>query len=349
MKGRIKYAAYASPWLDGLSDLKPKTREGYNSLMRIHILPAFGDIAIGAIKTEHVRSFVGRLGKKLSPFRVRQAYRLFASSLSATTADGYINRNPCLGIRLPRIKRQSEPHFLTDDQIQVLARVTAEPFDTLIYVLAYTGLRWGEAAALRRKRVLLPQVPATIGHLVVAESMSTVGSTHHFDKPKSERSNRTVPFGRVLRTLLEKHLNRYPGDPDDLVFTSRGGQPLRHSNFYRRVFRPAVERAHEIDPWIPEDLDIHDLRRTCASLLIHNRAMPNQVQEWMGWSTIDLLDIYARLYPGSLEPLAERLAPAPEGGASEAGGHGVDTAVRASDLEGGEDSDLAGKMKSTPS
>jgi hypothetical protein len=171
---------------------------------------------------------------------------------------------------------------------------------------AYTGLRWGEGAVLRRKRVLLPEIPGNIGYFVVAESMSIVGTTHHFDKPKNERSNRKVPFGPFLRRIIEEHLTRCPDDPDALVFTSLGDQPPRHSNFHRRVFRRAVARAHDIDSTIPEDLDIHDFRRTCASLLIHNRAMPNQVQEWMGWSTIDLLDIYARLYPG--EPPAARRA-----------------------------------------
>ncbi|HSF86639.1 MAG TPA: site-specific integrase, partial [Acidimicrobiia bacterium] len=116
--------------------------------------------------------------------------------------------------------------------------------------------------------------------------------------------SRIVGIPGFLRNLLEDHLTRYvPDDPEALGFTSPQGAPLRHSNFRRQVWYTAVERAE-----LPEGLRIHDLRHTCASLLIAADANPKAVQAHLGHSSIAVtMDRYTHLFPSDIEALVGRL------------------------------------------
>jgi integrase len=88
-----------------------------------------------------------------------------------------------------------------------------------------------------------------------------------------------------------------------LVFTASEGGPLRHANFYKRIWRPARQAA-----CVPDGLRIHDLRHTCAALLIAQGASPKAIQAHLGHSSIQVtFDRYGHLFPEDLEDLAARL------------------------------------------
>jgi integrase len=91
-------------------------------------------------------------------------------------------------------------------------------------------------------------------------------------------------------------------DPTALVFTSPNGNPLRHSNFYSRVWRPAVLEAD-----VPIGLRIHDLRHTAAAFMISEGADLLLVGRQLGHSSVTVTQRYAHLYPGAGEDLAARL------------------------------------------
>jgi integrase len=107
-----------------------------------------------------------------------------------------------------------------------------------------------------------------------------------------------------LRDLLAEHLARYvDDDPSALVFTSPQGQPLRNTNFRRQVWYRAVAEAG-----LPDGLRIHDLRHTCASLLISQGAHPKAIQTVLGHSSITVtMDRYGHLFPSDMEALAAAL------------------------------------------
>jgi integrase len=159
------------------------------------------------------------------------------------------------------------------------------------------ALRWGEAAAIRRRRGDLLR-----GRLEVAESLAEVGAALHFGPTKTHQC-RAVTLPRFLRTMLGQHLEDVPTDPDALVFTAPGGGPLRLTNFRRRVWVPALRAAH-----LPERFRIHDLRHTCASLLIAWGEHPKKIQEHLGHSSIQVtMDRYGHLFPDENERLADAL------------------------------------------
>lgn len=94
-----------------------------------------------------------------------------------------------------------------------------------------------------------------------------------------------------------------PVAAEDFVFTVPMGGPLRRDLLYRRIIRPAVEKAG-----LPSGLRLHDLRHTCVSLLIQLGAHPKAIQERLGHSSITVtMDVYGHLFPSVAEALTERL------------------------------------------
>jgi integrase len=101
-----------------------------------------------------------------------------------------------------------------------------------VLVLAYTGLRWGEATALRTRRL-----DPLLGRIEVAESVTDVNGHMIFGSPKSH-ARRWVPIPKFLREDLALQLT--DRGPDDLVFPSRTGTPLRMQSFRRWHFDRAA-------------------------------------------------------------------------------------------------------------
>jgi len=206
----------------------------------------------------------------LGPSGVRQARQVLNAMLTLAVDAGYLPTNPVDGTSTPRL---SEPEmlFLDADEVERLADTIRQRYGTLVYLLAYGGLRWEEAAALRRKRCDLSR-----SRIEVAESLADVSGHLYFGPTKNHRS-RIVPIPGFLRDLFAEHLDRHvPNDPEALVFTTPNSTRLRNSNFRRQIWYQAVEEAG-----LPEGLRIHDLRHTCASLLAAADANPKG--RCLGW------------------------------------------------------------------
>ncbi|MGH9166343.1 MAG: tyrosine-type recombinase/integrase [Acidimicrobiia bacterium] len=159
-------------------------------------------------------------------------------------------------------------------------------------------LRWGEAVALRRSRCHLLR-----SRVEVAESLAEVNGRRYFGEPKTYQ-RRMVAVPAFLQNRLAAHLaSEVEDDPGALVFTSPTGKPIRHGWFYARVWKPALEEA-----CLPEDVRIHDLRHTAASLLIAEGVHPRAVQAHLGHSSISVtMDRYGHLFPSEFEAIAEKL------------------------------------------
>jgi integrase len=187
--------------------------------------------------------------------------------------------------------------FLTPSEILDLADAITPPFGTLVIFAAYTGLRAGEIGAMRVGRLDLLR-----GTAQVHESLADVKGKLVFG-PTKTYAHRTVRLPRFLCDELGAYLSDRPARSDDLLFSSRNGAPLRHNLFYARHYKPAVERAG-----LPLALRFHDLRHTCAALLIAQGAHPKAIMERLGHSTIQVtLDRYGHLLPGLDEALTDGL------------------------------------------
>jgi integrase len=289
---------WSERWLRTKASLKPKTLAGYESNLRAHVLPAFGSHELRHIDRMAVEEWVADLqASGLGPSAVRQARQVLNSMMKLAVEAGYLVVNPVSGVKVAR-QPDREMLFLSAGEVERLATAIRHPYGTLVNVLAYGGLRWGEAVALRRKRCDFLR-----SRIEVAESLSEARGGLHFGPTKTYR-RRMVIIPGFLRDLMAEHLARDVGeDPDALLFTSPEGRPLRNSNFRRQVWYRAVA-----DAGMPDGLRIHDLRHTCSSLLIAQGAHPKAIQVHLGHSSIAVtMDRYGHLFPSDMEALAVAL------------------------------------------
>lgn len=153
------------------------------------------------IQPVQVREWIAQLSEAgLSPSRIRQAYQLLSAILKSAVESGLLARTPCVGVTLPKARRR-EMLFLSAPEVALLADTLPEPHGTLIYLLAYGGLRWGEAAGLRRGLCHLLR-----SRIEIVESASEVAGKLYFGATKTYQ-NRTV----VLPTFLRERMAALKG------------------------------------------------------------------------------------------------------------------------------------------
>ena len=199
-----------------------------------------------------------------------------------------------MGVKLPRIVPGSERVFLTHAQVASLAAAVPAHYAALVRALAYTGMRWGEATALRVRDVDLVR-----GRVDVSRSFADINGRLIEGTPKSHQA-RTIPLLPTVRADLARLASG--ADRDALLFTTPDGHRLRSSNFRQNVWLPAV-RAAGFDGLTP-----HGLRHTAASLYIAAGTPPKVVQRIMGHASVAFtLDVYGHLYPDEMDIWAARL------------------------------------------
>jgi integrase len=202
--------------------------------------------------------------------------------LGAAVEDSRIPRNPCDGVKLPK-RQHSDRGYLSHAQVSALADAV-ERQGEVVRFLAYTGLRWGEMAALR-----VQDFDVLRRRVNVSRSVTESGGLQ-WSAPKTYE-RRSVPFPAVLADELAALM--VGKGRDALVFTDRRGNVLRNSNWRARVFQPAVKKCQKSDDSFPS-ITPHDLRHTAASLAISAGANVKAVQRMLGHAKASMtLDVYA--------------------------------------------------------
>jgi integrase len=289
--------------------LAPSTTTRYGQVVRTHLEPEFANLPITDMTREVVRRFFARLTREgMAPGTVRKIHTVLSAILSEAVELELLPANPCTRMRgLPTV-RSDEPVFLNAEQVRTLAEAMPQHYRLFIYTAAYTGLRAGELAGLRRKDVDLlrgvVQVRKPLKALDAKLKDGTRGPV--FGAPKNGKP-RTVTLPKFLRAMLTDHLaGPIPGGAgaDALIFTSPEGGVHRHGLFMRRVFKPTIkgDKKRKIKPALPAELHglrFHDLRHTCASLLIAQGAHPKIIQERLGHASITTtMNRYGHLFDG---------------------------------------------------
>lgn len=295
-RGRITVSEWADRMLHGSPHLKDKTLVGYETNLRLHILPAIGDLQIGQLDKSAVKTLVGGLtadGKGAGT--VRNVKNTLSGLCEFAIDAGAIKTNPCKGVKTPK-PPADEMQFLNASQVATLADSIDPRWRTLIVFAAYAGLRAGEISALRVGRLDLMR-----GKVNVVESASEVRGKL-FNGQTKTYENRTVSLPPFLQNMLAEHIADRASDPAAFVFQSPEGGQIRHSSWTRRFFAPATHEAGL------NGFRFHDLRHTCAALLISLGAHPRAIMERLGHSSVTVsLDRYGHLFPGLDEALTEGL------------------------------------------
>ncbi len=281
--GRVPFPEYAAAWIEERPNLRPKTIRLYRYLLRSHLRPGFESRTVAEIKEAHVRRWrKGLLDSGVSAVTTAKAYRLLKAVMNTAVDDGLIRRNPCR-IKGAGQERSPERPTLTIPQLYELAEAIDQRYRALVLLGTFGSLRWGELAALRRGDIDLAACTVSVDRQLT----ETIAGKPGFGPPKSEAGIRGVAFPDVIAADLRWHLACFvPDQADALVFTSPAGLPLRHSNFYRRVWTKAVQAAG-----LP-DLHFHDLRHTGNTLTAEAGANLRELMERMGHASTRAALIY---------------------------------------------------------
>ena len=203
----------------------------------------------------------------------------------------HLPANPADGLELPRLP-ESEQRYLTHEQVHRVA-VASGRLRTLVLVLGYCGLRFGEAAALR-----VADVDVSKRRIRVQRSVTYVRKTGLVEGSTKNHKARTVPIPEFVARLLETEIGG--SEAAALVFISARDGGYLTLGQARYTFGKAIAAVEGC-----ADVRLHDMRHTCASLAIRSGANVKVVQKLLGHKTATLtLDRYGHLYPDDLDAVA---------------------------------------------
>jgi integrase len=306
----LKVADYLRRWLeDSVRDtVRGTTFERYEQNCRKHIIPALGRVKLKDLTPAHVRGLYKEKLRSLSPRSVRYIHVTLHKALKQAVHDGLIPRNVTEAVKPPQIHRE-EMRPLTPEQAKILLKSVHAEGDRLeaLYVMAVTtGLRQGELLGLK-----WDDVDLEAGTLQVRRTLTTAKGGPVLSAPKTKGSQRSVKLSQTALSALRSHLERQLGEIDragslwrenGLIFASEMGEPLDRRYVTTHLFKPLLKRAG-----LPE-IRFHDLRHTCATLLLSKNVNAKVVSEMLGHASIAItLDTYSHVLPNMQDSAADAM------------------------------------------
>jgi integrase len=304
--------------IDDLSGVQQDTIKKYRSYVS-NDLGNLGHLPVDAVTHEDVSRWVNAMAKKTwrgkptSGKTIKNKHGFLSAVFAHAEMKGLVQSNPCKGTRLPRTV--TEPMvFLTHDEYTRILGCFTPHWRPLVEFLFSTGLRWGEATALRVGEVDLEHGTATV---VRAWKRGGI-----LGAPKSSKSRRTVALSPETVSVLTPLVDKRSGDA--YVFRNMLGGPVRHQTFHESVWQPAVRLANgedavrggakrtprrldakgqalqPLDPPLGKRPRIHDARHTNASWLLGAGVPINYVQAHLGHESITTtVDRYGHVMPAA--------------------------------------------------
>ncbi len=233
-------------WL-ALRKVRPKTADRERRLLRVHILPEFGDTLLSSIRVERADQFFKRLEDAVSPYTAHRAKAVMGKMFADAVRRDYLREN--IIERTDPIHLPTEPREVSVEALCELLRALPAEWRAFAYFAIRTGLRWGEIAALEWPDIDFEASKIRVRRQVPANT-TTVASL------KTKSSRRDVDLAPDVKQILLDQPQR-----GRLVFPAMRGGHISHRWFCRSVWGPAVKKAGL-------NLRFHGLRHAFGSLLL---------------------------------------------------------------------------------
>ena len=314
----ILFSDYVKIWLESIKySVDEVTFQGYEKVATIHIIPYFEkrSIRLQDITKDILQAYInekaknGRIDNKggLSAKSLKHHKNILNQTLKEAIKSKLIDFNPCQWVKFPQVERRT-PTFYNAEQLEKLFLSVKNDgtFYLLIKITATYGLRRSEVLGLKWSSIDFANDKITISHTVVK-----VTSVVRKDKTKNTSSFRSFPLTREIKELLiiekikqERNRREFKKEylESDYIFVWTDGRPYATeyvSQHFRRILK-----------W--NDLDhirFHDLRHSCASILLSEGFTLKDVQEWLGHSDITLTaNIYGHLDIKRKQSIADSMA-----------------------------------------
>lgn len=300
----LLFCEYLRYWLQlSKQRVDAVTYQGYELLTKRHILPYFeqAKIRLTEINRQVLQDFLdekfknGRIDGKggLSPKSIRELKNILNQTLNEAIREELLESNPCALLRLPPRVHQTANFYTAEQLNRLLDAAKEEPLYPLIRTAIVYGLRRSELLGLKWDSIDFENNFITIKHTVVK-----VCEIVEKDKTKNKSSYRSFPLLPEMRELFLALKNAQRENSQlfgkeytasDYVFTWPDGRPFT-PDYVSHRFKRILELNN-----LPH-IRFHELRHSCASLLVNNGFGMKDIQEWLGHADIaTTANIYGHL------------------------------------------------------
>ena len=305
----ITIGEYLDVWLKGsvYGSVRQSTYDRDTNLVNNHIKPVLGSLKLKKLNSAHVQNFYrNRLDTGLSASTVRKIHDILRRGLAEAVDWHLTQRNVADVVKPPRPVPKEIVALSTDETRRLLDAAAEDRLEALYVLAVHTGMRQGEMLALRWQDVDIENAV-----LSVRRTLTRRGGKVAFGEPKTKKSRRSIRLTPQAVDALRAHLERQLRDMEilgdhyqdqGLIFTTDTGAPINPSNLRQRSFTPLLKRVG-----LPH-MRFHDLRHTCATLLLSRGVHPKFVQELLGHATIAItLDTYSHVMPSMGDATAKAM------------------------------------------
>lgn len=283
-------------------DLKPKSYSRYIGIYHKYIEgSSLGRVKLGVLRTTHLqRYYQTLLNQGVTPSTIEQINTKLKTCLTEGERQGYIDKNYCKLVVLPKIKRDDKIHVLTKEEQDVfLIAIQGHEMEMLFITALATGLRLGELQALHWKDINFNTheitVNKTLQKIPIYDKDKVVKYEVVEQRPKTKNSIRTVPVpSKVIDRLkdyklLQQDIFNQAGVSSDYVLCDAVGVPYESKRPTRTLQRLLKELGLPV-------IKFHDLRHTYATRLFEKGVPPKTVQVLLGHADIDTtMNIYTHV------------------------------------------------------
>lgn len=272
-------------------NLRQSTLATYASVMRNHIGPGIGHMELEDVKPVHLRSFFADMYRReVGVGAIDMVYRLLSKSFRAAIADDLIEKSPMAAIKRPK-QAATKLDPPAREELDAIVAAIQPRYKALTLVMAWCGLRIGEAAGLRAE-----DWDATTRRLYIRQQSARYG----IGELKTDASRRMVVAPQFVADAIERHMKKYP-PLDGRLFYTRAGNWLTNDSYYG-AFQTACRKAG-VRRFHP-----HELRHHAVSAMLRQGAPVKAVQTVVGHTTPNMtLGVYTHVNSQDLEDIAARL------------------------------------------
>lgn len=297
------FADYLLGWLEIVKvRVKPTTFGSYESMVKQTIEPYFRNklITLKDLEARHIQQFYSEKLRTVKPNSVIHYHAVIHQALKYAMKTDLVTQNVAMKVDRPK-RNDYQPVFLDAEELQRLFQVVkGTRLELPVLVAAFYGLRRGEVCGLKWDAIDFERGTITIKHTVTSIQVDGKTKMYAQDSAKTKSSMRTLPlvgsFAEYFREVkaaqeLNKKVcgNCYNYEYDGYVFVDELGDLMKPD--YLTAYFPQYIQKHGL-----KRMRFHDLRHSCASLLLANGVPLKQIQDWLGHSDFSTTaNIYAHL------------------------------------------------------
>jgi integrase len=308
--GRRTVGQFMHTWLESIKPpvVRPRTWQNYELLTRLHVAPALGAVHLAKLEPQTIQAMLAvKLQEGLAPMTVRHIRTVLRRALNLALKWRQLSYNPASLVELPTVDRHEIKPLTEEEARQLLDAAKESRLEVLLVLALRLGLRRGELVGLRwddvrfddRQLAVVRSIQRVTGQPLAPAALKTAGSRRNIALPEE-----------VLKALRTHHTRQLEARlmagaawmANGLVFPNSRGKPLE-PRAVNTLFKRVAKKAG-----LPASTRFHDLRHTCATLLLERGADMYQVSRLLGHSSLGITaDIYAHVTQGMKRGLVEKM------------------------------------------